>query len=675
MTNAILRGKPDAGNPHVRFDEGKVASAATPRRGSLLYNLKTVACAGLACAAFGALATDNSTISWNVSSADWMDWNTPGAWSLVRVPAYGDKVGLTVKDADTRVRLASAVEPIEQLLVSPSVVAKGRLDVAAGGHLVVTNGEIVLVGGGLWDNGTGAYGELNVSGGTVSNLTKGLNFAWIGHRKCTDYRSVFRQSAGETYVKEVVYATWLTDATYGAPGYTGLFDLSGGRFVTLANAFFPPGCDVRVSGGRMEVAGSLRINGLLDLSGGEVCVRSSSAECYGGIQATGGRLCVTNARNHALYLRGGTMALSGSAKLCAGCLIGRFPAGTRSELVIAGGDANFIYTNGVGLSIGYAQEATATGGFNVRMNGGKVDMGKSFLSFQVDLDEPGVVEFSGGEFSHAAGFYVQGACTKGGTIIIRGRPSVSFEALQGPHSAGVISNSNRAHLRFEIDDGELNPLYVNASVANAGSQNLRGVFSLHPYGGFQLKAGDYCTIITSRADMASIHGWGKAIDPYFRSPNPGLWHSAFGPEKRDGSVGNITYRSTLTNAAEIANGFTDASGVPFGWFAVPPQKRTAEWLRVRMGIAAKGTNTVEGIVAGMCKAGYSAKVSAAGDCNVQVDLPVDRVGVGNSDRRVIFDFTTEDSPLNARDGIVTTNAVVTAFRFEQPKSGLMILLR
>ena len=37
-TNAALRGKPDAGNPHVRFDEGEVASAATPRRGSLLYN-------------------------------------------------------------------------------------------------------------------------------------------------------------------------------------------------------------------------------------------------------------------------------------------------------------------------------------------------------------------------------------------------------------------------------------------------------------------------------------------------------------------------------------------------------------------------------------------------------------------------------------------------------------
>ena len=36
MTNAILNGKPYAGNPHVRFDEGEVASEK-PRRGPLLY--------------------------------------------------------------------------------------------------------------------------------------------------------------------------------------------------------------------------------------------------------------------------------------------------------------------------------------------------------------------------------------------------------------------------------------------------------------------------------------------------------------------------------------------------------------------------------------------------------------------------------------------------------------
>ena len=36
-TGKALNGKPYAGNPHVRFDEGEVAQAAKPRRGSLLY--------------------------------------------------------------------------------------------------------------------------------------------------------------------------------------------------------------------------------------------------------------------------------------------------------------------------------------------------------------------------------------------------------------------------------------------------------------------------------------------------------------------------------------------------------------------------------------------------------------------------------------------------------------
>ena len=50
---AALRGKPDAGNPHVRFDEGEVALAATPRLGAPLY--KKIAClavAGLSLAVF-----------------------------------------------------------------------------------------------------------------------------------------------------------------------------------------------------------------------------------------------------------------------------------------------------------------------------------------------------------------------------------------------------------------------------------------------------------------------------------------------------------------------------------------------------------------------------------------------------------------------------------------------
>ena len=70
MTNAALRGKPDAGNPHVRFDEGEVASAATPRRGSLLYNMKRTKNVAMA------TMIGLSVLGWRTASADtWTNEN------------------------------------------------------------------------------------------------------------------------------------------------------------------------------------------------------------------------------------------------------------------------------------------------------------------------------------------------------------------------------------------------------------------------------------------------------------------------------------------------------------------------------------------------------------------------------------------------------------------------
>ena len=42
MKEKVMQGKPYAGNPHVRFDEGEAASTATSRRGSLLYKIRLV---------------------------------------------------------------------------------------------------------------------------------------------------------------------------------------------------------------------------------------------------------------------------------------------------------------------------------------------------------------------------------------------------------------------------------------------------------------------------------------------------------------------------------------------------------------------------------------------------------------------------------------------------------
>ena len=85
MTNAILNGKPYAGNPHVRFDEGEVASEK-PRRGSLLYKTPTkrtahrlvaVLSLALAFATGGASAAEN--LYWTGATST--DYNTAGNWS------------------------------------------------------------------------------------------------------------------------------------------------------------------------------------------------------------------------------------------------------------------------------------------------------------------------------------------------------------------------------------------------------------------------------------------------------------------------------------------------------------------------------------------------------------------------------------------------------------------
>ena len=69
-TGKALKGKPDAGNPHVLFDEREVASVTMPRRGSLLYNMRkltgktAILAAAIAASAIIPLAANADGIRW-----------------------------------------------------------------------------------------------------------------------------------------------------------------------------------------------------------------------------------------------------------------------------------------------------------------------------------------------------------------------------------------------------------------------------------------------------------------------------------------------------------------------------------------------------------------------------------------------------------------------------------
>ncbi|MBP3406856.1 MAG: hypothetical protein J6N18_12200, partial [Kiritimatiellae bacterium] len=113
-TGKALDGKSYAGNPHVRFDEVEVASAATPRRGSLLYKTKTILAAMMAASfALGSLA-DAKTLTWNGASgaswegANWLDGETPSEWVDGANAVFAAAATVSVPDTLTVSNLTTA---------------------------------------------------------------------------------------------------------------------------------------------------------------------------------------------------------------------------------------------------------------------------------------------------------------------------------------------------------------------------------------------------------------------------------------------------------------------------------------------------------------------------------------------------------------------------------------
>ena len=96
-----LDGKPCAGNPHARFDEGASAPAATPRRGSLLYKKITrksflggITAAAAACGGGCAFALADPEQRMVVPVDDWKPaarWRGFNLLGMFRCPSIGLK--------------------------------------------------------------------------------------------------------------------------------------------------------------------------------------------------------------------------------------------------------------------------------------------------------------------------------------------------------------------------------------------------------------------------------------------------------------------------------------------------------------------------------------------------------------------------------------------------------
>ena len=120
MTNAALSGKPYAGNPHVRFDEGEVASVK-PRRGSLLYKAaasRFLAAAAAALSIASAAAATNYIVPWYVNPGlKTKLWTGKDAFNAVdlRFGERGDRLFATFNESDKAWAIAYDMEKLATL--------------------------------------------------------------------------------------------------------------------------------------------------------------------------------------------------------------------------------------------------------------------------------------------------------------------------------------------------------------------------------------------------------------------------------------------------------------------------------------------------------------------------------------------------------------------------------
>ena len=251
-TGKALNGKPYAGNPHVRFDEGEVAPAATPRRGSLLYrSLTSKLFLPLCLLPFVAAAEDYS--SWVQltesdvytpysfdSAGKWSDGEPPSSTKNYYVPA-----GLMMKTGGSSATFGGGV-----------IAVAGTVQVGNTGGTTVTWPEMRLLPGGIYKHNS----NNSIAGKLV----------------------ILGTEAEPAYINSFLYAnkTFEYKCTFeGEPGSVmriGHAALSGATYESIV------GCTVKIIGGKLDnFQGKIVVGGEthLSINTGRIipsCVRARS---------------------------------------------------------------------------------------------------------------------------------------------------------------------------------------------------------------------------------------------------------------------------------------------------------------------------------------------------------------------------------------------------------------
>ena len=148
-TGKALNGKPYAGKPHVRFDEGEVAPAATPRRGSLLYKLEKQTRLGGGCKLTRLLAA--IVLPATCAAVDFnVEVDSPKIMSADESAVYYDKVyvgdDLTIDGADRGLTNSNSIV-IGQSATGASATHPVTITVTNGAKWVVRSDQLLTFKG------------------------------------------------------------------------------------------------------------------------------------------------------------------------------------------------------------------------------------------------------------------------------------------------------------------------------------------------------------------------------------------------------------------------------------------------------------------------------------------------------------------------------------------------
>ena len=278
MTNAVLRGKPDAGNPHVRFDEGEVASAK-PRRGSLLYKASLIVTSfgvSLAASAWAAIPTGAGPYKWD----DYLSKTGGRADARPEQALTADQTWIVETD-----RTGNPFYPGVQTLSDYWQIWTGASVTSLSGNgFRVMKGNVVFENAVIsqtTENYIGYTGPVRLvlrNGGSFLATAAGVNVGRSYNGGTAGTATVFLEKPSSFAVS----GQWLS---IGA---------------TLPGAVWMDGGTLSMTNGCLWIGDGY--GGYLRLNGGEVSLRSENSDqlyvgCphYGSIHVAGGRLTARNA--------------------------------------------------------------------------------------------------------------------------------------------------------------------------------------------------------------------------------------------------------------------------------------------------------------------------------------------------------------------------------------------